>query len=293
MKIRIAIVPLLILLLCVTRASASTYQVGTGIADITGPAAQANMMGMAQISQVTAGIQLRLFARAFVFADLSDAVQPNSARSANATRLAFVSVDIALIPGGITRAVVERLQAHYGSPDVYSYQNIMLSATHTHSGPGGYSTEALYDLTSFGFLERNFECIADGIANAIIQADERRAPGRAFMRNGQLYKSNINRSAYSYPFNANASNYEYDVDKNTTLIRLQHENGDEVGMVQWFSVHGTSMNNTNSLISGDNKGFASWVLERMHNPPSAMPGTGKFVAAFAQSNEGDVSPNTM
>jgi neutral ceramidase len=178
-------------------ASSANYLVGTGIADVTGPAAQANMMGMAQISQVTAGIQLRLFARAFVFADLSDTATTetvsgghSNARSTSATRLAFVSVDIAFVPGGVTRAVVERLREHYGSEDVYSYRNIMLSATHTHSGPGGYSTEALYDLTSFGFLERNFECIVDGITQAIIRADNNRSPGRALLKNGRLYKSN-------------------------------------------------------------------------------------------------------
>jgi Neutral/alkaline non-lysosomal ceramidase, N-terminal len=114
------------------------------------------------------------------------------------------------------------------------------------------------------------------------------SPGSLFLR-----VSRCSRSAYSYPFNVNATDYEYDVDKNTTLIRVQKEDGTDVGVLQWFSVHGTSMNNTNSLISGDNKGFASWALERMHNPPSSMPGTGPFVAAFAQSNEGDVSPNTV
>lgn len=59
----------------------------------------------------------------------------------------------------------------------------------------------------------------------------------------------------------------------------------------WFPVHCTSMNNTNGLISGDNKGFASHVMERAMNP-SMLPHEVKFVAAFAQANEGDVSPNT-
>ncbi|XP_041346729.1 neutral ceramidase B-like isoform X2 [Gigantopelta aegis] len=59
----------------------------------------------------------------------------------------------------------------------------------------------------------------------------------------------------------------------------------------WFAVHCTSMNNTNRLISGDNKGYASQLFEKLMNPDS-LPGQGTFVAAFAQSNEGDVSPNT-
>jgi neutral ceramidase len=49
------------------------------------------------------------------------------------------------------------------------------------------------------------------------------------------------------------------------------------------------VNNTNRLINGDNKGYASYLVEKMMNRGN----TGKFVAAFAQSNEGDVSPNTL
>ena len=42
-------------------------------------------------------------------------------------------------------------------------------------------------------------------------------------------------------------------------------------MVNWFAVHPTSMNNTNSLTSGDNKGYASQLFEEVMNPGS-MPG---------------------
>ena len=62
-------------------------------------------------------------------------------------------------------------------------------------------------------------------------------------------------------------------------------------MVNWFSVHGTSMNNTNKLVSGDNKGYASMLFEAAHNPAGTLPGKGKYVAAFAATNLGDVSPN--
>merc|ERR1739848_452753 len=58
-----------------------------------------------------------------------------------------------------------------------------------------------------------------------------------------------------------------------------------------FAVHGTSMNNTNKLISGDNRGRASMLFEQQMNGDK-LPGFGKFVAAFAATNLGDVSPNT-
>jgi neutral ceramidase len=66
-------------------------------------------------------------------------------------------------------------------------------------------------------------------------------------------------------------------------------------MVTWFPVHCTSMNNTNHLVSGDNKGAAEQLAERWARRPApaglgADPG---FLAAFVQSNVGDTSPNVL
>lgn len=44
------------------------------------------------------------------------------------------------------------------------------------------------------------------------------------------------------------------------------------GVINWFAVHPTSMNNTNKLISGDNKGVASMFLEAKLNGPDVLPG---------------------
>ena len=50
-------------------------------------------------------------------------------------------------------------------------------------------------------------------------------------------------------------------------------------------------NNTNKLVSGDNKGYASYLFEKAKNQKNVLPGQGEFVAAFASTNLGDVSPN--
>lgn len=57
----------------------------------------------------------------------------------------------------------------------------------------------------------------------------------------------------------------------------------------WFPVHCTSINNTNTLISGDNKGTAAQLLEKWGAENASSP----FIAAFAQANVGDTSPNTQ
>lgn len=74
-----------------------------------------------------------------------------------------------------------------------------------------------------------------------------------------------------------------------TVLKFVAHDGRELGMLSWFPVHGTSMNSTNRLVSSDNKGLASIMFESWKMNQKDEAG---FVAAFAQANEGDVSPNT-
>ena len=51
---------------------------------------------------------------------------------------------------------------------VYDAENVLLSATHTHSGPGGYMQYALFQTTSFGFVKQTSNAIVDGITKVCI-----------------------------------------------------------------------------------------------------------------------------
>ena len=60
--------------------------------------------------------------------------------------------------------------------------------------------------------------------------------------------------------------YEFDTDHTVYQLNILHALTQEpLGVINWFAVHPTSMNNTNHLISGDNKGLASQLLERHVN----------------------------
>ena len=63
-------------------------------------------------------------------------------------------------------------------------------------------------------------------------------------------------------------------------------------MINWFATHNTSMTNENRLISSDNKGYAGYHWERLVCGGDYLSDTSpEFVAAFAQTNAGDMSPN--
>ncbi|CAH2080502.1 unnamed protein product [Thlaspi arvense] len=150
--------------------SASTYLIGLGSYDITGPAADVNMMGYANLEQITSGLHFRLRARTFI------AAEPRG------KRVVFVNLDACMASQLVTTKVLERLKVRYG--DLYTEQNVAISGTHTHAGPGGYLQYVVYIVTSLGFVHQSFDVIVDGIEKSIVQAHENLCPGSIFVNKG-------------------------------------------------------------------------------------------------------------
>jgi neutral ceramidase len=256
------------------------YLIGSGIHDITGPAAEVGMMGYAELSQITQGLRQRLFARAFVIEDPQ-----------NNKRVVFVSADLGQSFSSIKQGVVKRLQ-QLGYGTKYFDENLMISVTHSHSGPGGYSHDALFNLTTKGFIAENYNAIVNGITLAIIQADKNTSPGTIRYNEDKLYNTSENRSPdtfYANPIDRRSKLAGDETDKTMRLLRFTQDSGVDIGLINWFAVHGVSMSKNNKLITGDNKGYASYLFEKAMGNNYLANRT--FVAAFAQANEGDVTSN--
>jgi neutral ceramidase len=258
--------------------AAGQFLLGTGIYDITGPAAECGMMGYSMPDQKTEGIQMRLRSRAFVVAD------PN-----NGKRVAFVCAEAGIIPQGVKQGVVKKLLSAYGG--LYTDENVAISATHTHSGPGAYSHYALYNLSMMGYDEKHYNTVVDGIYQSIVRAHNNLESGNIRINMGDVSDCGWNRSPTAYNNNpaSERSRYASNTDKTMTLLRFVSAGGADLGSINWYAVHPTSMGNTNKLITGDNKGYASYLFEKTKGTNYTASKT--FVAAFAQANAGDVSPN--
>ncbi|KAL5709273.1 ceramidase [Ranunculus cassubicifolius] len=229
--------------------SASTYLIGLGSYDITGPAADVNMMGYANAEQVAAGVHFRLRARAFIVAE------------PNGNRVVMINLDACMGSQLVTIKVLERLKARYGN--LYNENNVAISGIHTHAGPAGYLQYVVYIVTSLGFVRQSFDALVNGIENCVIQAHENLRPGSIFINKGELLNAGVNRSPSAYLNNpaSERSKYKYNVDKDMTLLKFVDDEWGSVGSFNWFATHGTSMSRTNSLISGDNKGAAARFME--------------------------------
>ncbi|KAF3324499.1 neutral ceramidase-like isoform X1 [Carex littledalei] len=228
----------------------SSYLIGMGSHDITGPAADVNMMGYANAEQTAAGIHFRLKARAFIVAE------PDGGN-----RVAFVNLDACMASQIVTIKVIERLKSRYGN--LYTENNVAITGIHTHAGPGGYLQYVVYIVTSLGFVRQSFDVLVDGIEKAIVQAHENLHSGEIYVNKGELLNAGVNRSPSAYLNNPTSerSQYKYNVDKSMTLLKFVDDEGGPVGSFNWFATHGTSMSRTNSLISGDNKGAAARFME--------------------------------
>lgn len=249
---------------------ADEYLLGVGKTDITGPPVGVQMWGFVRDGQVTEGVHIRQYSRAFVVAE------------PNGKRVAFVSADIGSVTTFIHWDVVARLQERFG--DVYTIDNVILSATHTHAGAGGFWHYGATSPLGSTLIAEHYEVIVGGIADSIVEAHESLAPGRILIDRGTVEEAGANRSMPAYMNNPEEERARYDAphDRDMTLLRFER-NGTPIGELNWFAVHPTAMTYNNKLISGDHKGRASQLFEQEQSDG--------FVAAFAQANCGDITPN--
>ncbi|MGI5500553.1 neutral/alkaline ceramidase [Lentzea sp. CA-135723] len=258
-------------------AEPEPYLVGRGISDVTGPAAENGMMGYSKFDQKTSGIHQRLRSRAYVVVD----------RATN-KRVAYVNADLAMIFRAVQEGVLAKLQTKYGN--TYTRENLLLSATHTHSGPGGQSHNIAYNLSILGLQPQALAAVVDGITESIVEAHEDVKPGSISLGVGELTTASVNRSRVAFDRNPDRGAFPAGIDPQMTVLKFQ-QGGTNVGAINWFATHNTSITNANTLISPDNKGYASYQWEHDDEGVRYLDNTAGFVAAFPNTNAGDMSPN--
>jgi neutral ceramidase len=298
------------------------YRFGSGLYDTAGPiggdpTGHADFFGEVLPPQVPDGIHTRPFARAFAFES-----------PCNGKRVMFMSIDLMGMSALIRQEVLKAVAADPVLKQYYGPDNIMLSGTHTHEIGGGFGLTVLPDLSSslpavlnnvYVYLQTlvisnpdydddNFKAITGGIVQAMRRAHANlEAHGSADIKLaiGQLLNANVNRDPPAYAQDPpseraqylDANGHEVNVDKRFLQLNLVRADGSAVGVLNWFGVHPTAMGNHDLLMSSDNKGYASLGFEKLMRTRYAPDASGtpdgvdNFVAAFAQTDEGDAVPD--
>lgn len=164
---------------------------------------------------------------------------------------------------GVRRAIIDDLTSEFSG--LYIHENTAFVGTHSHSGVGGYLENLLPQVTTKGYVNQTAQAIVDGTVRAVRRAHASLAPGKLSFGVATIIGGNVNRSPFAYLQNPaeERAKYEYDVDKDMSLLRFDDISGKARGFLSFFPVHGTSLYNNNTLVSGDNKGMAAFMYESM------------------------------
>lgn len=168
-------------------------KVGAAKVDITGPITDIST-GYNSLGDLMEGLLTRLYARAFVIDN-------------GETPVVFVSAELVHMTESIKPGVIARLRND--NYDMFSEENVMLTATHCHSSTSNTSWFALYDLINGvpGYDDESYKIIVRGIAKAIEQAYDNRVSGSASLVYKETAIRASNRSADAFLTNKNVGEY--------------------------------------------------------------------------------------
>lgn len=148
------------------------------------------------------------------------------------------------------------------------YDAVILSASHTHSGPGGFSRSRLFGFLALDSLVPAIrERILRGLTEAARNADRVKAPARVGVGRGEV--RDVIRSRTGLP-----------LDPEIGVLKVVRTDGRPIALLWNYAIHGTLLGKENLLLSGDVTGAASQKLEGALSVP----------ALYTNGAIGDVSP---
>jgi neutral ceramidase len=255
---------------------------GFGRADMSAFEPEMLMFGWGVRTNKARGVHTPLHARAVVVRDPTTGVAT-----------AFVAIEALLVAQGLWYGVLDALAASpprspSGDALTFTADNVVIVATHTHSGPSGYGHHFWESFNAPGFSPVVFAAIRDAVVTAISDAARALTPGDLVLAVGRVPLSEgaaFNRSWFAYNRNRDVTPVTRErrdeaTDRITTVLRFHHPDGRLAGLMHWFASHGTTIHADNHTLHPDHKGLVALALE--------SEGLG---VVCAQESCGDVSPN--
>jgi neutral ceramidase len=259
------------------------FHIGAAKTDITAFKTGVGMLGYGLYSNYMKEVETPLYARTFIFMD-----------PATQSKVCFINCELGFITIALKKGLLKELRLR--DPQCgYDDDNLMLTAQHTHSGPSGYSYYGFYNISTPGFVMEIYQKLVRSIADSVLEAEKTMQPGRITFSTGSFEPEKevaFNRSIHQYNQNpevkekATHETRHLAVNREMTLLKCTTMAGEDIGEINWFGVHPTSISNDNTRLCSDNKGYAAQYVEDHF----AARGAKTFVAAFAQGTCGDITP---
>ena len=170
----------------------------------------------------------------------------------------LVSADIMVISPQLSEKVLTRLQGELS----IGAGELMLVATHTHSGPGGYWDNFLAEQSVGPYDERVLEYLVEELSGVALEAWRARTPVVASVGRIEVEEPIKNRSYLGGPENPEL-----------VVVRLSEESGSGLLDLFSYSAHPTNLLNGNNRLSGDYPALIASRLESESRSLLFLPGT--------------------
>jgi hypothetical protein len=292
-------------------STSGLLRAGAGQADITPPQTGYYLGGWTRADRVAKGQSTRLFANALVL-------------QRGTQKIALVAAELFAIPAGLQEDVA-RAVADIG----YTRETVVLAASHTHSGPGGFFNNPTYNsaapslqtatdpITYYEFFAdappadpQLYTFLVHQIAAAIRRADGDRALAAAGWGHTDLIGLTQNRSIEAHladhgikkAFGQGSPDMDPDgvnhtIDPNVDVLRvdkLVRGRGRKrvhvpIGAYSNFSDHGTVVNAENQVYSGDHHATAWRDFVDRVRKAAQVPNQQTIVNVYPNSDEGDMT----
>ena len=179
-------------------------------------------------------------------------------------RLAWIALDLLAVDAAFTAEVSQRL-AGAGVPAA----TLIVSASHTHSGPGAFVDSALLGWLAVDRLDTAVRgALLDAVVAAVRQADLARQSAR--LASASLATPRVTTSRLNQP-----------LDPELIVLRVTSTSGAPIALVWNYAIHGTTLGPRNLRLSADVMGETSRRMEQALGVP----------ALFVNGAVGDVSPS--
>lgn len=207
-------------------------------------------------------------------------------------RFALIQCDLGSISHLLHHRVAAKVARHGLSSD-----RLLIAASHTHAGPGGYFGDSFYNFFGAGksgFDEQLLDFLTEQLTASIELSIAKMVPVALAFGTRHLPGVTYNRSFPAWKNNLDEQLGEEElphVDDRLYLLRVDRafeRSTEPMAAFAVFAVHGTTVSKHNDLYQGDVHGYAArQFAARIHSKEPQLENV--FVAAFADGAVGDAS----
>jgi len=186
--------------------------------------------------------------------------------------LLFISLDIVGITSDICNDIIKRILK-----SGFRKREILISATHTHSGSGDISKNPVWELIAMDkFNPEVYSHFISGIEDSVHHALDALEPAELYATSFKATGLQRNRRMKTKGFDAQAN-----------ILLVRNQSGRWLGGLVNLPIHGTSLYCKNLKFSADVPGSIEHAVEKKLNN---LNGGKRATAIFINGAEGDVKP---